>query len=597
LAPRTSNAQNVEGMDLTGPEPSSVTSDWFAVDSLDLRGNGRWAVGARLGWSYKPLVIWGGPDGDTELAAVVRHQVSLRPGVAWTLWDRLRLEAQLPFLLANSGNNGQIGTQVIAPERGAALQDLSLGGTVALVGRYGDPARLGAQLKLQLPTGNADAFAGAGTTRMTPALHIAGDIGLLSYGANLAFVGHLTKHRLAGAPVGSQLSFDAAVGLRLLDRKLTVGPELSLSSTVSHGGDGFFEESTTPAELLMGAHYRIGRDWLAGAGVGKGLNQGMTAAEWRSVLSVAWSPEPSAQDSDGDGRADDVDRCPNEAPSGKEDPARPGCSFPDRDGDGIADAADACPDAAAGATADPKQPGCPLPIDSDDDGIADAEDRCPRERAPAELADPARPGCALPDQDTDGVPDDRDLCPTERAAPGQSDPRRLGCPIPQDSDGDGVADPVDACPKEPGSANATDSRRHGCPVVQVTNRELAILEQIQFATGTADIAKESDPLLETVANTLKAHPELELLSIEGHTDNVGPAWLNRQLSAKRAAAVLDRLVTLGIERKRFKSAGFGDARPIAPNDSDTGRAKNRRVEFLIVRRANATSTSTKLQKP
>ena len=82
-----------------------------------------------------------------------------------------------------------------------------------------------------------------------------------------------------------------------------------------------------------------------------------------------------------------------------------------------------------------------------------------------------------------------------------------------------------------------------------------------------------------VAKLLKADPGLKL-EVAGHTDNTGTAAHNLQLSAGRAAAVVNALVaTYGIDRARLEPKGYGDTRPVAPNDGEANRARNRRVEL------------------
>lgn len=104
---------------------------------------------------------------------------------------------------------------------------------------------------------------------------------------------------------------------------------------------------------------------------------------------------------------------------------------------------------------------------------------------------------------------------------------------------------------------------------------------ITFDTGKALLQPASEKVLEEVRKLLDEHADLKL-RIEGHTDNVGSAASNQTLSMARAAAVKTWLVEQGIEDGRLNSAGFGDTKPVAPNDSEDGRAKNRRVELVKV---------------
>ena len=103
---------------------------------------------------------------------------------------------------------------------------------------------------------------------------------------------------------------------------------------------------------------------------------------------------------------------------------------------------------------------------------------------------------------------------------------------------------------------------------------------IYFDTDKADIKPESQPALEEITKLLKQDPSLKLFVV-GHTDNVGAHDYNLGLSERRAAAVVKELSTNhGIAAARLKPAGVGMLSPVAPNDSEQGRAKNRRVELV-----------------
>jgi outer membrane protein OmpA-like peptidoglycan-associated protein len=102
---------------------------------------------------------------------------------------------------------------------------------------------------------------------------------------------------------------------------------------------------------------------------------------------------------------------------------------------------------------------------------------------------------------------------------------------------------------------------------------------IYFDVDRANLRPESKGTLDEVAKLLKADPSLKL-EVAGHTDNTGSAAHNMQLSSERAAAVVNALVaTYGIDRGRLQAKGYGDSKPVAPNDIEPNRAKNRRVEL------------------
>src|SRR5690606_19682639 len=212
------------------------------------------------------------------------------------------------------------------------------------------------------------------------------------------------------------------------------------------------------------------------------------------------------------------------------------------------------------------------------DGTENRADACPPLPCPPNT-DPQLNGCPPIDSDADGVVDNADACP-QLPGPPNDDPARNGCPA-TDSDADGVYDSHDACPREPGPANL-DPTKNGCPMAKIAQGQIVIAEQVQFETGSAQIRGESDPLLQAVLKVLTDHPEIVKVSVEGHTDNRGPADLNRKLSQDRAASVVRWLAEHGVAETRLSSAGFGPDRPLADNETDAGRQKNRRVEFHII---------------
>lgn len=125
----------------------------------------------------------------------------------------------------------------------------------------------------------------------------------------------------------------------------------------------------------------------------------------------------------------------------------------------------------------------------------------------------------------------------------------------------------------PPAAVSPEECRAGLSAVQASGK-------IRFETGSARLDKEDVKLLDTlVVAALRCGTAK--VTIEGHTDDVGDPAANQALSEKRAGAVADYLVELGIAADRLKAAGFGDTRPIADNGTDQGRAQNRRIDFTI----------------
>ncbi len=147
-----------------------------------------------------------------------------------------------------------------------------------------------------------------------------------------------------------------------------------------------------------------------------------------------------------------------------------------------------------------------------------------------------------------------------------------GC-LEADTDGDGIADAEDPCPNEAGTNN-------GCPELMDEEKEVlaAALEGVKFKTDSDELLPESFSKLDAVLELMKKHPDFKL-KISGYTDNAGDADYNVALSDKRAHSAEQYLLSKGISASRITAKGYGEASPVASNDTAEGRSKNRRVEF------------------
>ena len=108
-------------------------------------------------------------------------------------------------------------------------------------------------------------------------------------------------------------------------------------------------------------------------------------------------------------------------------------------------------------------------------------------------------------------------------------------------------------------------------------------DNLHFETGSAKLKPESEGQLNNLTAIMKAYPKVHI-RLDGHTDNTGDAAKNKALSKQRANAVKAQLVKKGIDAKRIDTRGYGDAKPIASNDTDAGRAQNRRLDVVITKR-------------
>lgn len=195
----------------------------------------------------------------------------------------------------------------------------------------------------------------------------------------------------------------------------------------------------------------------------------------------------------------------------------------------------------------PPPPPPPPPADSDGDGIADPDDACPNDAE-------------------DGLPPDpKDGCPSD------------------DPDGDGIKGDADKCPTEPETVNEFEDE-DGCPdkkpLVEVKGLEIKINDKINFDKGSAEIDASSNELIENIANVMKKHEDIDYIEIAGHASKEGDEFYNRNLTDRRAKAVMNALANLGVDRNRMRAVGYGYYCELQPDNHEV----NRRVEFKILRR-------------
>ena len=122
------------------------------------------------------------------------------------------------------------------------------------------------------------------------------------------------------------------------------------------------------------------------------------------------------------------------------------------------------------------------------------------------------------------------------------------------------------------------------PKAEVKTEHIELSETVQFETDSAVLLDRSRALLDEVVQALTDHPEVTKVEIDGHTDSVASKTHNMKLSQERVASVKAYLIGKGIDARRLTTKGFGETKPVASNKTEEGRAKNRRVEFRIVKR-------------
>jgi OOP family OmpA-OmpF porin len=378
--------------------------------------------------------------------------------------------------------------------------------------------------------------------------------------------------------VGSEIPFGVGLAYALSRQKFDlVGEVYGAIPLGSH-------ENYQPLEALGGVKLYLARNSFLSLGAGRGLLPDKGAnPDFRAMIGIVF--EPNIGDRDGDGIKDDVDKCPDDPEDfdGFED--EDGCPDPDNDRDGIPDVDDKCPDIPEDKDGIEDEDGCPEgdKNDRDGDGIPDNLDKCPDDPEDFDGFQD-EDGCPDPDNDGDGILDVDDLCPNDpEDKDGFED--QDGCPD-LDNDKDRITDKDDKCPNEPETYNGFEDQ-DGCPDrgrVVVTDTSIEILDVIYFDYDKATIQSRSFPILDAVAATMQGNPSIQLIEIQGHTDEQGNDAYNLDLSDRRAKSVMKYLVDKGVDPKRLTAQGYGETQPIDRGHNQKAWAKNRRVAFLIIKR-------------
>ena len=379
---------------------------------------------------------------------------------------------------------------------------------------------------------------------------------------------------------GNELPFGVAAAYAISKQKLDVVGEVIGSVPL---GD---RVNYQKLEAIGGLKLYLARNSFLSLGAGAGLQPDKGGnPDLRAFIGIVF--EPNIGDRDGDGLKDDVDKCPDNPEDFDDFEDEDGCPEPDNDRDGIVDEDDDCPLVPEDKDGFQDEDGCPEgdANDRDGDGILDNVDKCPDDPEDFDQFED-EDGCPDPDNDQDGILDVDDLCPNDpEDKDGFED--EDGCPD-LDNDKDRILDKDDKCPNEPETYNGTEDE-DGCPDrgrVVVTDTAIEILDMVYFEYNKAVIKSQSFPILDAVAATLQGNPSIQLIEVQGHTDERGNDAYNLDLSDKRAAAVKKYLIDKGVEENRLESQGYGETQPIDRRSNEAAWAKNRRVAFLILKRAS-----------
>jgi outer membrane protein OmpA-like peptidoglycan-associated protein len=526
-----SNNAHAQGVNAQNFVPAAGKGNQVVTHGSDTGQHLDFSIGFLADYSKNPLVL---VFGDRE-ESVVEHLVTGNFLFSLSTWDFMQFAIGIPVNLA------LIGTYEGSDLAPATMGDISLDIKFRILdhqkmGGFG----LALVPTITFPTGNKDEFSGAGTFGGLLRLVMDYRVWRIHTALNLGY-GVQGDGSLRNVSFGSELFFNLGVGYNVID-PLTITAEIWGATRAT---DPFANDAESPLEGILSIKGAIADGVYLLGGGGAGFSVGVGSPDFRAFIGAGWAPE--VRDTDGDGLVDSEDACPLQPEDfdGFED--SDGCPELDNDKDGIPDTSDGCPNEPEDVDGFQDEDGCP-DGDNDNDGIADARDKCPR--------DP---------EDYDGFEDEN------------------GCPDP-DNDGDSIPDVVDKCPLQPEVFNGVEDQ-DGCPdeaLIELRDDYIQIKDKVYFDFNKDTIQERSFEMLNQIASLLSGQGNIGLVLVGGHTDGKGSDVYNLNLSQRRADAVVRYLVGRGVAPNRLRGQGFGETQPVAGNDTEEGREKNRRVEFLIL---------------
>ncbi len=504
----------------------------------------------------------------------------------------LRLGVDLPVYLRS---DSALGTE-------SGIGDLALDLRYTVRDRRTSPTGLATVLRFTLPTTTVEAPLGSRSLGWEFALVADKQLGPNTLLAMNVGTRGLPELELENVNWGDQLILRAGLGHSLND---STGLSLDLAGHFTYGE--FDNPAGRPIEAMVGGWNRTEGNLTLRGGVGAGLNSGIGAPTFRMVFALAYEPD-GERDTDLDGVMDSADDCPFSA----EDPD----SFEDEDG---------CPD--------------PTPVRvllTNRNGEEVEGSWRMAEYVGDTTGGPVRiePGSYSLEARADGyapqaidiqIPAGGEFPLTMELVPvggfllvsvvdsaGEAVPeaswRAVGTVFTDMSIGE--AHGID-----PGAYSITVFATGYRPAKQkvsivvaeessleftlqtskahIKAERIEISESVHFETNEAVIKEESHGLLDDVAAILDAHPELAKVRIEGHTDGDGDHNANLTLSHQRAQAVADYFAAQGIDPERLVAVGYGEGKPVVPNNTPENKARNRRVEFHVAERGPITAAPTK----
>lgn len=610
LVPGTALAQSANdpgGLDAHGFALTAYDGD--PRDPLTIQRPGRfaqgeWFAGGVLEYADRPLrFTYTTADGPVT-AEVLDDLLAFNVNGGAAVLDRLRLDVAVPLYFTSSSWD--------APQ-GFAMGDVRAAAMVSLVRPtdYWNGGGIGVGIVpyIDIPSGAEGKFLGqrtvAGGARAAATYEIA--MLTLSADAGVQFnpevaVGNLNGSDTFTAGGALGVLFSPNVGMNL---EAHFAPPFTPSEEVG---------TNAPAEALASLRGRLPSGPHLTLGGAVGLNQGAGAAAWRAFLGFGFGviTPPRPKDADLDGFLDEDDGCPTEPETKNE--------WKDDDG---------CPDSLATVVFSVRHNGQPVPgafvtlkgPDGEKRGTAGSMaprwdtmpesqwetwaswgpcltgaasltaqegtndlvlDLVPGRTAKVRYRVIDEEGRAVPGTVVHFTSDARECVPDPLTLQGGAGAHDVGAGthvLYVEAPGFGIyRQPMDI---EEGRDQLVEVVLHPTKV-RLEQKQIVILDKVYFEFNKAVIMPESFRLLDEVATTILANPQLKRVEVSGHTDDKGNDAYNLRLSDDRAKAVREYLLAKGVSESRLNAVGYGEGRPLMPNKTEEGRSLNRRVEFNIL---------------
>lgn len=538
----------------------------------------------------RPLVYYPAPGGNLPDVVPLVSTIGQIDLIGAYRWRSLRAGAVLPLVYAaGDGTNGEAG-----------LGDPTLDFRFGILDRATDALGLAASTRITLPIATTELPVGAPGPTWDIEVNLDRDLGpfivVLNAGTKLQ-----PATSLENVEWGSQGVLRGGAALPLSDGESGIAGEVIAAWSWRDPGNG----AAWPIEAMVQGWQTFGDSGVTlRFGVGTGLTTALTAPTARFVAGVSYAPTPA----------------------------------PDADNDGIADASDACIDKAEDLDGFEDADGCPEPVqltvklvDEQGQPIANATWLIGEQEGASGAGIATEPGVVTVQAKAEGYEaTSQDVnvptgAPFEAVVTLQKEkppevPTIATTATARGPEGEAITDgtwSVEGVGRAPLGASidlpygehevlveatgyriartkttvtedgATDLSLDLVKAkVTITKSRVEIKDKVFFETNKAVIKPESFELLNEVAELIVAHPELTKIRIEGHTDSVGNASSNLDLSNRRAKSVLDYLVNQGVDVSRLESQGYGEEKPLVEEKTAEDRANNRRVEFFVVERSD-----------